>query len=187
MYFVLPKVVYKQSDDNSRRVYALRGSLRDIPTLWNFSGCFIKTKWTQCYSIEQKIIICLTTFLFCFLKQSYSFWGSSSSAHFLSLSPQMYRWSGHDLTSCYTTRNLKLQKWRKLEKIVVLVSQVKLHLSTLLDGCIRNNDYNSVRHKVQSEKFYRSALNLGAVQEKFLDFQWWNNLIGTLMPPTFLH
>lgn len=116
MYFVLLKVVYKQSDDNSRRVYALRGSLRDIPTLWNFSGCFIKTKWTQCYSIEQKIIICLTTFLFCFLKQSYSFWGSSSSAHFLSLSPQMYRWSGHDLTSCYTTRNLKLQKWRKLEK-----------------------------------------------------------------------
>ena len=85
MYFVLLKVVYKQSDDNSRRVYALRGSLRDIPTLWNFSGCFIKTKWTQCYSIEQKIIICLTTFLFCFLKQSYSFWGSSSSAHFLSL------------------------------------------------------------------------------------------------------
>ena len=73
------------------------------------------------------------------------------------------------------------------KKIVVLVSQVKLHLSTLLDGCIRNNDYNSVRHKVQSEKFYRSALNLGAVQVKFWDFQWWNNLIGTLMPPTFLH
>ena len=186
MYFVLLKVVYKQSDDNSRRVYALRGSLRDIPTLWNFSGCFIKTKWTQCYSIEQKIIICLTTFLFCFLKQSYSFWGSSSSAHFLSLHKCTVD-QGMISRVATLPEILSYKNGVNWKEIVVLVSQVKLHLSTLLDGCIRNNDYNSVRHKVQSEKFYRSALNLGAVQEKFFNFQWWNNLIGTLMPPTFLH
>lgn len=179
--------MYKQSDDNSRRVYALRGSLRDIPTLWNFSGCFIKTQmnsmlfnWAENYNLLNNIPLLFPKtellFLGVFLECSFSL-----SLHKCTVDQGM-------ISRVATLPEILSYKngvnWKK---IVVLVSQVKLHLSTLLDGCIRNNDYNSVRHKVQSEKFYRSALNLGAVQEKFWDFQWWNNLIGTLMPPTFLH
>lgn len=145
------------------------GGLWDIPTLWNFSGCFISKmlfNWVENYNLLNNIPLL-------FPEKATLFEGLPYCSFSLSLFtnvPLIRAWS-HELLhyqKSYISKRTLSSKLRFEKIVIMLVSQVKLHTVNTF-GWLHSQQYFYIRSGIKFNQ--RNSIEVhwtcGAVQEKF--------------------